>query len=67
MAKPAEPAQAVKFNPIAWGSVALSLVGAALYLAPLVGIKIPVKVSKAANVAMTLGTSLGAKLLLKPA
>jgi hypothetical protein len=68
MAKPV-PEQAVTAltrNPAAIGSVALSLVGTLLYLLPVIGVKVPTKVSKIANVAMTLGATFGFKLLVKP-
>lgn len=71
MAKAAEPAAAtkslIKREPVVFISAGVTLLSTALYLAPSVGIKIPDRVAKIVSLGLTLASSFGARILVKPA
>jgi hypothetical protein len=57
----------VKREPVVFISAAVTLISTALYLAPSVGIKVPDKVAKIVSLGLTLASSFGARILVKPA
>lgn len=58
---------AVALNPLAIGSGVVTLLATALYIAPSMGIKVPDKIARLANVAMTVSAALGIRSLVRPA
>jgi hypothetical protein len=66
-AKATEQAKAVALNPVALGSGVITVVATVLYVLPSMGVKVPDKVARMSNVAMTLAAALGIRSLVRPA
>lgn len=65
--KATEQAKAVALNPLALGSGIITVIATVLYVLPSMGVKVPDKVARLANVAMTVSAALGIKSLVRPA
>lgn len=66
-AKATEQAKAaVNLSPVAIGSGIVTIVATVLYVLPSMGVRVPDKVARLANVALTFAAALGIKSLVKP-
>lgn len=58
--------KAVTLNPLAIGSGVITVIATVLYVLPSMGVNVPDKVARMANVAMTVAAALGIKSLVRP-